>query len=159
MASSNTPPQYVFELVAVEAVRKFLTAELPVEDIAFYLASTLSGQYNTDQLSKDIAEFVDKTLIFINSIEVSDVDLLLESYQYFACNYEKFTVKRNKKPLFRSLLKGQSLDTTRVYKASKAFVAYVYGLRSAVSPLKPEGWTPEDEVEFAPIFKAILAPA
>ena len=63
MASVNTPPQYVFELVAVEAVRKFLTAELPVEDIAFYLASTLSGQYNTDQLSKDIAEFVDKTLI------------------------------------------------------------------------------------------------
>jgi len=156
MASNNTPPQYVFEIVAIEAIRKYLSVDFTPEEITTYYASMIEGQYDTDELADDMLRLLEKILVFVNSVDVSDVDLLLQSYQYFVCNYEKIGTKRNKKPMFRSILKGQPLDNTRVYKASKSFVAYAYGMRSDVSPLKPEEWTPADEVEFAPIFEAIL---
>ena len=158
MAASNTPPQCVFEIVAVEAIRKYLSVDLPPEDVAHFFASTMADQYDIDNLSEDILALLEKILTFSNSVEISDIDLLLLSFQYFVCNYEKIGIERNKKPLFRSILKGQALDNTRVYKASKSFVAYAYGMRSEVSPLKPEEWTPAEEVEFAPIFGAILPP-
>jgi len=156
MPSNNTPPQYVFEIIAVEAIRKYLSVDLPPEDVTAYYASTVIDQYDIDNLADDMLGLLEKILVFVNSVEISDIDLLLQSYQYFVCNYEKIGTKRNKKPMFRSILKGQPLDNTRVYKASKSFVSYAYGMRSAVSPLKPEEWTPADEVEFAPIFAAIL---
>ena len=149
MAASNTPPQCVFEIVAVEAIRKYLSVDLPPEDVAHFFASTMADQYDIDNLSEDILALLEKILTFSNSVEISDIDLLLLSFQYFACNYEKIGIKRNKKPLFRSILKGQALES---------FVAYAYGMRSEVSPLKPEEWTPAEEVEFAPIFGAILPP-
>jgi hypothetical protein len=156
MAANNTPPQVVFELVAIEAIRKFLTVDIEPEKVAEYYVSLIADQYDTDDLVQDTLALLEKLLKFISSVEISDVDLLLRSYQYFTCNFEKIGVKRNKKPLFRSLLKGNPLDSTRVYKASKSFVAYAYGMRSATSPLKPEEWTYEEEVEFAPIFDAII---
>jgi hypothetical protein len=159
MAANNTPPQCVFEIVAVEAIRKYLAIEATPEEVTSYFSSVISDQYDIDNLSSDMLTFLDKILTFINSVEISDVDLLLQSYQYFVCNFEKIGTKRNKKPMFRSILKGQPLDSTRVYKASKSFVGYTYGMRSDVSPLKPEEWTPAAEVEFAPIFTAILPPS
>lgn len=156
MAATNTPPLYVFELTAVQAVRKFLEIDATAEDIADIYAQALVPLYDIDNLTDDIIRFIENTLKFIASVEISDVDLLLQSYQYYVCNFEKPDTKRNKKPLFRSLLKGQEYDKLRVYKASKAFVSYVYGMRANISPLKPEEWTPANETEFAPIFDLIL---
>ena len=150
MAANNTPPQYVFEIVAIEAIKKFLAVDVPPEEVAKFFAALMAEQYDTDDLAADMT--------FINSVEISDIDLLLESYIFFICNYEKIGMKRNKKPMFRSILKGQALDKTRVYKASKSFVAYAYGMRSEVSPLKPDIWTIADEIEFAPIFEVIRPP-
>ena len=58
--------------------------------------------------------------------------------------------------MFRSLLKGQEYDKLRVYKSSKSLMAYVYGMRANISPLKPEVWTTAEEEEFKPIFELIL---
>ena len=156
MVANNTPPQYVFEIVTVEAIRKYLSVDLTPEEITEYYAALMEEQYDIDNLAADMLSLLEKILVFVNSVEITDIDLLLLSYQYFVCNFEKIGTKRNKKPMFRSILKGQPLDTTRVYKASKSFVSYAYGMRSSVSPLKPEEWTPADEPEFAPIFEAIL---
>lgn len=156
MASNNTPPQFIFEIVAIEAIRKYLSVDLAPEDVTAYYASMIEDQYDIDDLPGDMLALLEKILVFINSVEISDVDLLLVSYQYFICNFEKIGTKRNKKPMFRSILKGQPLDTTRVYKASKSFVSYAYGMRSGVSPLKPEEWTPAEEVELAPVFDVII---
>jgi hypothetical protein len=155
-AVGNTPPQYVFELTAVQAVRKFLAIDAQAEDIAAIYANALEPLYNTAELAEDIIRYIENTLKFIASVEISDVDLLLESYQYYICNYENLQTKRNKKPLFRSLLKGQDYDKLRVYKASKALLVYVYGMRANTSPLKPETWTPAEEEEFQPIFELIM---
>ena len=54
MAASNTPPQCVFEIVAVEAIRKYLSVDLPPEDVAHFFASTMADQYDIDNLSEDI---------------------------------------------------------------------------------------------------------
>ena len=155
-AAANTPPQYVFELIAVQAVRKFLSIEATAEDLAEIYANALEPLYNITDLAGDIIRYIENTLKFIASVEVSDVDLLLESYQYYVCNFENLQTKRNKRPMFRSLLKGQELDKLRVYKASKALMAYVYGMRANTSPLKPEDWTPAAEEEFQPIFELIM---
>ena len=155
-AVGNTPPQYVFELTAVQAVRKFLSIDAPAEDIAAIYSDALIPLYNTTELTEDIVRYIENTLKFIASVEISDVDLLLESYQYYLCNYENLQTKRNKKPMFRSLLKGQEYDKLRVYKASKALMVYVYGMRANTSPLKPETWTVAEEEEFKPIFELIL---
>ena len=155
-AVGNTPPQYVFELTAVQAVRKFLAIDAQAEDIAAIYANALEPLYNTAELAEDIIRYIENTLKFIASVEISDVDLLLESYQYYICNYENLQTKRNKKPLFRSLLKGQDYDKLRVYKASKALLVYVYGMRANTSPLKPETWTPAEEEEFQPIIELIM---
>ena len=93
MAANNTPPQYVFEIVAIEAIKKFLAVDVPPEEVAKFFAALIAEQYDT-----------------------------------------------------------------RVYKASKSFVAYAYGMRSEVSPLKPDIWTIADEIEFAPIFEVIRPP-
>jgi hypothetical protein len=156
MAAVNTPPQYVFELTAVQAVRKFLSIDAPAEDIAAIYANALAPLYDTENLADDIIRYIENTLKFIASVEISDVDLLLESYQYYLCNYENLQTKRNKKPMFRSILKGQDFDKLRVYKSSKALMVYVYGMRANTSPLKPETWTAADEEEFKPIFELIL---
>ncbi len=158
MAANNTPPQCVFEIVSIEAIKKFLAVDVAPEEVAQFFAALMAEQYDTDDLAADILALLEKILTFINSVEISDIDLLLESYLYFVCNYEKIGMKRNKKPMFRSILKGQALDKARVYKASKSFVAYAYGMRSEVSPLKPDIWTIAEEVEFAPIFDVIRPP-
>ena len=46
-AVGNTPPQYVFELTAVQAVRKFLAIDAEAEDIAAIYANALEPLYNT----------------------------------------------------------------------------------------------------------------
>jgi len=158
MAANNTPPQYVFEIVTIEAIKKFISLDVEPAEVAKFFADLMSEQYDTDDLATDILALLEKILIFINSVEITDIDLLLESYVYFACNYEKIGVKRNKKPLFRSILKGQPLDKTRVYKGSKSFVGYTYGMRSTASPLKPETWSVADELEFSQIFDVIRPP-
>jgi len=155
-AVGNTPPQYVFELTAVQAARKFLAIDAQAEGIAAIYANALEPLYNTAELAEDIIRYIQNTMKFIASVEISDVDLLLESYQYYICNYENLQTKRNKKPLFRSLLKGQEYDKLRVYKASKALLVYVYGMRANTSPLKPGTWTPAEEEEFQPIFELIM---
>lgn len=158
MAANNTPPQFVFEIVTIEAIKKFIVLDVAPDEVAKFFAVLMADQYDTDDLAADILALLEKILTFINSVEISDIDLLLESYIFFLCNYEDIRTKRNKKPLFRSLLKGQPLDKARVYKGSKSFVAYVYGMRSSISPLKPDVWTISDEVEFAPIFEVVRPP-
>lgn len=152
MAVDKAPPQFVFEIIATEAIRMFIKADFSLEDVAEMYADRFNDLYDTTKLAEDIMKYVDLILKFLNSVDISDTDLILNSFIYFAVNYEKLNVKRNKKPLFRSLLKGQDADQFRAYKGSKGFTAYVYGMRANASPLKPEDWDPMSEVEFAPIF-------
>lgn len=78
VAVGNTPPQYVFELTAVQAARKFLAIDAQAEGIAAIYANALEPLYNTAELAEDIIRYIQNTLKFIASVEISDVDLLLE---------------------------------------------------------------------------------
>jgi hypothetical protein len=152
MAVDKAPPQFVFDIIATEATRMFIKADFSLEDVAVMYAERFVDLYDTNKLVEDIIKYVELILKFLNSVDISDTDLILVSYIYFSANYEKLNVKRNKKPMFRSILKGQDADQFRAYKGSKGFTAYVYGMRASASPLKPEDWDSKDEIEFEPIF-------
>jgi hypothetical protein len=63
MAANNTPPQYVFEIVAIEAIKKFLAVDVPPEEVAKFFATLVAAaavhedrleewlQENNDQVS------------------------------------------------------------------------------------------------------------
>ena len=49
MVANNTPPQYVFEIVTVEAIRKYLSVDLTPEEITEYYAALMEEQYDIDK--------------------------------------------------------------------------------------------------------------
>ena len=56
-AVGNTPPQYVFELTAVQAVRKFLSIDAQAEDIAAIYANAIEPLNNTKHLKPHSTRF------------------------------------------------------------------------------------------------------
>ena len=79
MAASNTPPQCVFEIVAVEAIRKYLSVDLPPEDVAHFFASTMADQYDIDNLSEDILALLEKALSGKHKKIISSLTRLLSN--------------------------------------------------------------------------------
>ena len=94
MAVDKAPPQFVFDIIATEATRMFIKADFPLEDVAVMYAERFVDLYDTNKLVEDIIKYVELILKFLNSVDISDTDLILVSYIYFSANYEKVNVKR-----------------------------------------------------------------
>ena len=73
----NAPPQFVFEMIAVQATRHFLSDAFFVQDVAADYAARFADLYSTDHLEEDILQAIDRIVTFIGSVKISDVDLLL----------------------------------------------------------------------------------
>lgn len=156
--SGKCPPQFVFEMMAAQATRLFLEDNESADVIAATMAAAFSDQYDIEGLEVDLIKAMERVLTFIESVEISDIDLLLLSYVWFQINYEDLVTKRNKKPLFGGLLKGRAKQTDRVYLTAKNFKTYTFAIGNGKAALKPEEWQPTDEPEFEPILK-VLFPA
>ncbi len=154
----SCPPQFVFEMIAAQATRHFLSDAFFVQDVAADYASRFADLYSADHLEEDILQAIDRMMTFIGSVQISDVDLLLLSFVWYNANYERHNVKRKKKPLFGNPLKGRPREISRVYNTAVAFKAYAFAMGSNKAPVKPTEWKPEDEVEFAPIFTRLYPP-
>lgn len=155
---ANHPPQFVFELIAAQATRHFLSDAFFVQDVAADYARRFEDLYSIEHLEDDLLLAIDRMITFIGSVKVSDVDLLLLSFIWYTANYERHDVKRNKKPFFGNPLKGRQREIARVYNTAVALKAFAYGMGSNKVPVKPTEWKPEDEVEFAPIFTRLFPP-
>jgi hypothetical protein len=102
---------------------------------------------------------MERVLVFIESVEVSDIDLMLLSYIWFQINYEDLVNKRNKKPLFGGLLKGRAKQSDRVYLTAKNFKTYAFALGNGKVALKPDDWDMTAEIEFEPVLKLLFPDA
>lgn len=157
--SGKCPPQFVFEMMVAQATRLFLQDENSAEDIVAAMAAEFAGQYDVEQLREDLLQGIERLLIFIDSVSISDVDLMLLSFIWFTANWETLTLKRKKKGLFGSPLKGRPREVTRVLETAHAFKTYAYAVGSGKASVKPEDWKPEDEIEFAPVFDILFPKA
>jgi hypothetical protein len=152
------PPQFVFDMIVAQIARAFLEGYASAEDLAKIEAEKFSSLYDIQDLEADILGGVERFLIFIESVEISDVDLILSSFVWYSANYENLTTLRKKKPMFGNPLKGKPKQTSRVFAAASSFKTYAYGVGSRKAPVRPPEWKPEDEVEFESIFSRLYPP-
>ena len=158
MSSNKCPPQFIFEIAAAQATRLFLKDEGEAEDIIASLVAALQESYDGDDLQQDLMSAVERIMVFMDSVEISDVDLMLTSFIYYRCNYDDLKTKKNKKPLFGNILKGGPKEPARAYTASKSFASYVYAMGNKVAPAKPDDWSTTDEVELDPVLSSLIPP-
>ena len=159
MASENSgkcPPQFVFEMIAAQSTRLFLTRDEEAEAIAVELTEAFDDIYDTEALQADLVQAIERLLVFIESVEIDDVDRLLLSYVWYAANYESLTVKRKKKALIGTPLKGRPRESNRVYATAKNFKTYTYAVGSKTAPPRPAEWEPTQEVEFETVFSRLF---
>lgn len=157
--SGKCPPQFVFEMLAAQATRQFLEGQESAEEIVARIIANFSDHYDVEGLESDIIRSMERILVFIESVEVSDIDLMLLSFIWFLINYEDLVTKRNKKPLFGGLLKGRPKQTDRVYLTAKNFKTYAFALGNGKVALKPDDWDMTTEVEFEPVLKLMFPDA
>ena len=154
--SGKCPPQFVFEMIAAQTARLFITSDKEAEEVAAEFSVAFEEIYDTDALQADLVQAVERLLVFIESVEVDDIDRLLSSYVWFVANYENLTTKRKKKALIGSPLKGRPRESNRVYTTAKNFKTYTYGVGSKTAPHLPVEWEPTQEVEFDSIFSRLF---
>jgi hypothetical protein len=154
---NNCPPQFVFEMIIAQVARRFLSEDKAAEEIVAETVEAFSDLYSILDLDSDLLGGLERLFGFIESVQITDVDLMLLSFIWYSANYEKLDLKRKKKPLFGNPLKGQPRLTARVYNSAVAFKAFAYAMGANKAPIKPTEWKPTDEVEFESIF-ALLFP-
>jgi hypothetical protein len=157
--SGKCPPQFVFEMLAAQATREFLEEQETAEEIVARIVANFSDMYDVEGLESDLIRSMERVLVFIESVEVSDIDLMLLSYIWFQINYEDLVNKRNKKPLFGGLLKGRAKQSDRVYLTAKNFKTYAFALGNGKVALKPDDWDMTTEAEFEPVLKLLFPDA
>jgi hypothetical protein len=157
--SGKCPPQFVFEMMAAQATRQFLEEQETADEIVARIAAGFSEQYDIEGLETDLIKAMERILTFIESVEISDIDLMLLSYIWFQINFEDLVNKRNKKPLFGGLLKGRAKQSDRVYLTAKNFKTFAFALGNGKAALKPDDWTPLFEPEFEPVLKVLFPEA
>ena len=152
----NCPPQFVFEIMVAQAARRFLTEDNSAEDIVAEIVKAFDDLYSADGLETDMIDGLERLFGFIQSVEISDLDLMLMSYIWFSANYESIRVERKKKQLFGNPLKGKPRLLARVYTLTTNFRTYATSVGQGHAPLRPESWKPEDETEFASVFSLLF---
>ncbi|NDB69364.1 MAG: hypothetical protein EB015_15440 [Methylocystaceae bacterium] len=145
----------MFEIFVAHIIRIYLGSDAELDDHVDRMALDFSEMYDTAGLGDDLFQGVKRGLVFLDSVEVDDVDLLLQSFIWYLVNYENFSTKRNKSPLFGGLLKGRPKSDQRVFLSTKALKDFAYGLRSGRAPMKPSDWSVDQEEEFSPIFSIL----
>lgn len=152
----NCPPQFVFEIMVAQAARRFLAEDNAAEDIVAEIAKAFDELYSNDALETDMIDGLERLFGFIQSVEITDVDRLLESYIWFCANFESLRVERKKKFLFGNPLKGKPRLLARVYTMITNFRTYATAVGQGHAPLSPDDWTPDAEVEFESIFSLLF---
>ncbi len=152
----NCPPQFVFEIMVAQAASRFLVEDNPAEQIVAEIVTAFDELYSNDALETDMIDGLERLFGFIQSVEISDVDRLLLSYMWFCANFESLRVERKKKFLFGNPLKGKPRLLARVYTMITNFRSYATAVGQGHAPLSPDSWTPNDEIEFEPIFSLLF---
>ena len=155
--SGKHPPQFVFDMIVAQTTRVFLQDPASAEDLAKVEAAKYSALYDIEGLETDIVAGIERFIAFIDSVDISDVDLILSSFVWFAANFEDLTTPRKKKSMFGNPLKGKPKSPSRVFSAASLFKTYTYPVGSRKAPIRPPEWKPEDEVEFKSVFSLLTA--
>ena len=156
MTGVKAPPQFVFEIIATQAVRYYLVSQLPAEIVIPELTRVFSQLYDDKDLEADLHDALGRVTQFFGSVKISNIDLFLLSFMFFVANFENAREPRNKRPLFSGLLKARPKELARVYMLVRRMKSYAFALANGMAPLKPVTWRPEDEVEIEPIFSLLF---
>lgn len=156
MTGTKCPPQFVFEIVATQAVRYYLVMQLPAEKVVPELTRVFSTLYDDKDLEPDLHDALARVTQFFGSIKISNIDLFLLSFMYFVTNFENAREPRNKRPFLGGLLKPKPKELARVYMLVRRMKSYAFALSNGIAPLKPITWRPEDEEELAPIYSLLF---
>lgn len=154
--SGKCPPQFVFEIMVAQMTRVFLEGEQSADEIAAAITASFEDEYDTEGLENDLIKATQRVLAFIESVEISDIDLILLSYIWYQINYEDLVTKRNKKPFLGGLLKGRAKQSDRVYLTAKNFKTYAFAVGNEKVALMPDDWDPATEEEFAPVLSVLM---
>ena len=150
------PPQFVFEMMAAQATRMFLFEGHEAEAAALEMSERFEDIYDNEDLFKDLSDAVERLVVYIGSVELSDVDLFLLSFIWFKANFEVVNTPRKKKGLFANPLKGQPKRSDRCYQTALAFKGYATAVGNKIAPIKPDEWKPTSEEEFSSIFSLLF---
>jgi hypothetical protein len=156
MTGTKAPPQFVFEIIATQAVRYYLVMQLPAEKVVPELARVFGTLYDDKDLEADLHDAMSRVTQFFGSIKISNIDLFLLSFMFFVSNFENAREPRNKRPFLGGLLKHKPKELARVYMLVRRMKSYAFALSNGIAPLKPVTWRPEDEEELAPIFSLLF---
>ena len=155
MTGTKSPPQFVFEIIATQAVRYYLVMQLPAEKIVPELSRVFSTLYDDKDLEADLHDALARVTQFFGSIKISNIDLFLLSFMFFVSNFENAREPRNKRPFLGGLLKHKPKELARVYMVRR-MKSYAFALSNGIAPLKPVTWRPEDEEELTPIYSVLF---
>jgi len=150
------PPQFAFEMMVAQATRMFLFEGHEAEAAALEMSERFEDLYDNEDLFKDLSDGMERLVVYIGSVELSDVDLFLLSFIWFKANFEAINTPRKKKGLFANPLKGQPKRTDRCYQTALAFKGYATAVGNKIAPIKPDEWKPTSEEEFSSIFSLLF---
>ena len=156
MTGVKAPPQFVFEIIATQAVRYYLVSQLPAEIVVPELTRVFSQLYDDKDLEADLHDALGRVTQFFGSVKISNIDLFLLSFMFFISNFENAREPRNKRPFLGGLLKARPKELARVYMLVRRLKSYAFALANGIAPLKPVTWRPEDEVELEPIYNLLF---
>ena len=153
------PPQFVFEMMVAQATRLFLFENREAEAATLEISEAFEDFYDNEDLFKDLSDGMERLVIYIGSVELSDVDLFLLSFIWFKANFEAINTPKKKKGLFANPLKGQPKRADRCYQTALAFKGYATAVGNKLVSIRPEEWKPTDEVEFEEVFSRLFPEA
>ncbi len=153
------PPQFVFEMMVAQATRLFLFENREAEAATLEISEAFEDFYDNEDLFKDLSDGMERLVVYIGSVELSDVDLFLLSFIWFKANFEAINTPKKKKGLFANPLKGQPKRADRCYQTALAFKGYATAVGNKLAQVRPEEWKPTDEVEFEEVFSRLFPEA
>ena len=149
-------PSFIFEMASARAAAEFLGEEFGLEAFSGKYAEGLGSRYSeVDQDS--LHQAAEGMIQFLSEIEAGENAVeLLHSFVYFRLYFEGPGRPRKMKPMFGSIEDPVKQKEHSIEAATKAFRAFVFGLRSNTVPHAPVGWKLEDE-ESLPIMAELAA--
>jgi len=148
-------PGFIHDAAVAYTVIDFLSGELDLVTVAKKYSDGLSAEFATPITPEELAAAGEEVVRFLSDIDAADQAVeLLTNFSYFRLYYVSQGKERKLKPLFGAIEDGVKEKEYEMKQTFVGFKAYVFGLRSDVSPKAVPGWDIKLDENF-PKFSAV----
>jgi len=134
-------PAFIYDVAVARTVIDFLSGEIDLISEAKKFSDGLSEAYETPILPEELAAAGEEIVRFLSDIDAADQAVeLLNDFSYYRLYFASQGKERKIKPLFGAVEDAVKVKEYEPKQAMVAFKAYVFGLRSNVSPKSVPGW-------------------